>query len=90
MKEKRKETVALRYEGETDSAPTVIAKGKGKVAENILATASMHGIPVREDPTLAELLGKLDISQAIPEELYRAVAEVFAFVYKMDKAMKEK
>lgn len=90
MNEKRKEAVALRYEGETDSAPTVIAKGKGKVAENILEAAGMHGIPVREDPTLAELLGKLDISQAIPEELYRAVAEVFAFVYKMDKAMKEK
>jgi flagellar biosynthesis protein len=91
MKEnRRKEAVALRYEGETDSAPKVIAKGKGKVAENILEAASEHDIPIREDPSLAELLGKLDISQTIPEELYQAVAEVFAFVYKMDKAMKEK
>ncbi|RFU63297.1 EscU/YscU/HrcU family type III secretion system export apparatus switch protein [Peribacillus glennii] len=90
MKEKkRKEAVALKYESEKDSAPTVIAKGKGKVAENILQAAGLHDIPVREDPTLTELLGKLDISQSIPEELYQAVAEVFAFVYKLDKAMKD-
>ncbi|PLT34226.1 EscU/YscU/HrcU family type III secretion system export apparatus switch protein [Bacillus sp. V5-8f] len=90
MKEnKRKEAVALRYDAQKDSAPMVIAKGKGKVAENILEAASMHDIPVREDPTLTELLGKLDISQSIPEELYQVVAEVFAFVYKMDKAVKD-
>ena len=66
----------------------VIAKGKGKIAENILETAKERNIPSQEDPTLVELLGKLDINETIPEELYKAVAEVFAFVYKTDKEQK--
>lgn len=89
MKEnKRKEAIALRYDGEKDSAPRVIAKGKGKVADNILEAAKEHDIPVMEDPSLTEFLSKLNISETIPEELYQAVAEVFAFIYKVDKEMK--
>ncbi|WP_409305404.1 EscU/YscU/HrcU family type III secretion system export apparatus switch protein [Peribacillus sp. SCS-155] len=87
--QKRLEAVALRYENDADDAPTIIAKGKGKVAENILASAAEHNIPVQQDPTLTELLGKLDINKAIPEELYQAVAEVFAFIYKIDKTIKD-
>ncbi|MDQ0217095.1 type III secretion system protein [Peribacillus cavernae] len=91
MKEKKRiEAVALKYEGETDGAPKVIAKGKGKIAEHILEAAGAHDIPVREDPSLAALLGQLDISQAIPEELYQAVAEVFAFVYQLDNKLKNR
>ena len=83
-KYKRKEAVALTYKPGVD-APTVIAKGKGKIADNILAKASEHQVPIQEDPSLVELLGKLDINQSIPEELYQAVAEVFAFIYRIDK-----
>lgn len=90
MKENtRKEAVALTY-NTTDTAPRVTAKGKGLVAENILERAREHQIPVQEDPSLVELLGKLNINEAIPEELYQAVAEVFAFIYKTDQAVGKK
>ncbi|WP_066289100.1 EscU/YscU/HrcU family type III secretion system export apparatus switch protein [Bacillus sp. FJAT-29937] len=81
----RKEAVALTYGKNGVDAPYVSAKGKGLIAESILAKANEHDIPVQEDPSLLELLGKLNINEQIPEELYEAVAEVFAFIYKADK-----
>ncbi|WP_391560172.1 FlhB-like flagellar biosynthesis protein [Robertmurraya sp.] len=84
-KHKRKEAVALSYEATKNDAPKVIAKGKGIVADNILEKAKENNIPIQEDPTLIELLSKLNINDSIPEELYQAVAEVFAFVYRTDK-----
>lgn len=80
----RKEAVALTYKP-GNNEPTVVAKGKGKIAENILEKAKEHSVPIQEDASLVELLGQLDINQSIPEELYQAVAEVFAFIYKVDK-----
>lgn len=80
----RKEAVALTYNNEKFSSPQVVAKGKGKIAENILEKAKEHDVPIYEDPNLVELLGKLDLNEAIPEELYQAVAEVFAFIYRLD------
>jgi len=82
---KRKQAVALRYQAGTMEAPTVIAKGKGYVAENILKTAMVNRIPIQEDPSLVEVLGKLDLQQQIPPELYQVVAEILAFVYRLDK-----
>ena len=84
-KHKRKEAVALSYEPTTSDAPKVIAKGKGKIAENILEKAKEHDIPVQEDPSLLEILGQLNINESIPEELYRAVSEVFAYIYQIDR-----
>lgn len=66
-------------------APKIVAKGKGYVADNILKTAKEHDIPVQEDPSLVEVLGKLDLDQQIPPELYQVVAEILAFVYRIDK-----
>ncbi|MCK1992494.1 EscU/YscU/HrcU family type III secretion system export apparatus switch protein [Peribacillus muralis] len=86
--DKRKEAIALKYDQKTSIAPVILAKGKGKTAENILEKAKKLNIPVQSDESLAALLGQLDINQAIPEELYGAVAEVFAFIYKADKDMK--
>ena len=83
--EKRKQAVALKYDAKTSQAPVVLAKGKGKTAENILNKAKELDIPVQQDESLTELLGQLDINQAIPEELYGVVAEVFAFIYRLDK-----
>ncbi|AHN20899.1 EscU/YscU/HrcU family type III secretion system export apparatus switch protein [Lysinibacillus sphaericus] len=84
-KKTRKEAIALTYkQGQFDS-PSVVAKGKGKVAENILARASEHDVPIYEDPNLVQLLGQLDLNESIPEELYQAVAEVFAFIYHLDQ-----
>ncbi len=85
---KRKEAVALSYDVSKDLAPKVVAKGKGEVADNILEKAKEFNIPIQEDPTLVELLGQLEINEKIPEELYQAVAEIFAFIYRIDKSMK--
>lgn len=82
---KRKQAVALRYQSGSMEAPAVIAKGKGYVAENILKTAMENRIPIQEDPSLVEVLGKLDLQQQIPPELYQVVAEILAFVYRLDK-----
>ncbi|TCT26788.1 flagellar biosynthesis protein [Melghiribacillus thermohalophilus] len=86
----RKEAIALRYDEKKDSAPRVVAKGKGKVAETILEKAEKHGVPVKEDSALTELLGELDFNQTIPEDLYQAVAEVFAFIYNMDREFEKR
>ncbi|MDF1506603.1 EscU/YscU/HrcU family type III secretion system export apparatus switch protein [Robertmurraya sp. DFI.2.37] len=83
--ERRKEAIALGYESGTKDAPRVIAKGKGIIAENILEQAAKHEVPIQEDAALVELLSKLNINETIPEELYQAVAEVFAFIYKTNR-----
>ncbi|QPC46329.1 EscU/YscU/HrcU family type III secretion system export apparatus switch protein [Mangrovibacillus cuniculi] len=89
MKEQRQEAVALRYNEGKDDAPKVIAKGKGLIAEEILAKAKEFDIPVQEDPAMLSILGTLEINESIPEELFEAVAEVFAFVYQVDKTYKK-
>ncbi len=76
-----KKAVALNYEKEQDSAPKVIAKGQGKVAENIIELAKKHDIPIKDDPDLIEVLSSLEINEEIPSEIYVAVAELLAFVY---------
>ncbi len=81
--------VALKYDAERDVAPRVIAKGRGHVAEHILATAQKNTIPVYQNKTLVNMLMALEIDREIPPELYKAIAEVMAYVYKMDKS-KEK
>ncbi|WP_232697010.1 FlhB-like flagellar biosynthesis protein [Brevibacillus daliensis] len=80
-----KKAVALRYDANQNEAPRVIAKGRGYVAENILQKAKENDIPIQEDPSLIEVLSKLDLDQQIPPELYQVVAEVLAFVYRLDK-----
>ncbi|MDR7074549.1 EscU/YscU/HrcU family type III secretion system export apparatus switch protein [Fictibacillus barbaricus] len=85
MKQNKKEAIALTYNAHEAQAPVVIAKGKGEIAEKILNTASSHDIPIQEDPSLVHLLSKLEIGESIPEELYEVVAELFAFIYQLDK-----
>lgn len=80
--------IALGYDPETDRAPKVIAKGLGPVAEAILAIARKHDVQLHEDPVLARSLYILELGQEIPEEFYIAIAEVLAFIYRMDKKMK--
>lgn len=82
MTEKPKKATAIEYNPHTrEGAPKVLASGVGSVAERILDIAREQGIPIHEDPDLAELLSKVDIGSEIPEELYLAVAEVLAFLY---------
>jgi flagellar biosynthesis protein len=71
--------IALHYDG--DNTPKITAKGSGELAEQIIALAREHGIPLQEDPGLAALLAQIELGSDIPETLYRAVAEVIAFAY---------
>ena len=80
--------VALKYERSKDAAPRVVAKGRGHVAEAITALAREHHVPIVADRNLVEVLEALDIHLEIPPELYRAVAEVLAFVYRIDGKLK--
>ncbi|WP_033169593.1 EscU/YscU/HrcU family type III secretion system export apparatus switch protein [Selenomonas sp. ND2010] len=82
--------VALKYDLERDTAPRVVAKGRGHVAENILAAAQANTIPVYQNKTLVNMLMALDIDREIPPELYRTIAEVMAYVYRIDKKAKPK
>jgi flagellar biosynthesis protein len=75
--------IALRWEGR--GAPQVTAKGRGEVAERILALAAEHAVPLREDPVLVEVLSKVDVGREVPPALYHAVAEVIAFAYRLRK-----
>ena len=73
--------VALFYDGKT--TPRVTAKGQGHIAEEILALARAHTIPMYEDAALASLLARIELGEKIPEKLYVAVAEVIAFAYRL-------
>lgn len=79
-----KAAVALKYDRTKNLAPTVAATGRGLLADRIVAVAREHNIPIREDPDLIQLLAKLDLGDAIPAELYPVIAEVFAFVYRLN------
>ena len=81
---KPKQAVALAYDPE-DNAPRVVASGRGALAERIIEKAKESEVPVHEDSKLAETLSRLEIGDAIPPELYEAVAEILVFVDGMDK-----
>ncbi|MCG6533827.1 MAG: EscU/YscU/HrcU family type III secretion system export apparatus switch protein [Syntrophales bacterium LBB04] len=86
---KRPLAAALKYDGKKDAAPVVIAKGRGVVAEKIIALAKKNNIPLKSDPALVEILSKLDIDEQIPVELYQAIAEILAFVYSVNAQKRE-
>ena len=81
----RKSAAALRYRQGEDPAPRLVAKGVGKIAEKIIAAAREAGVPIYEDPDILALLMTLNINEVIPSEMYVAVAEVLAFIYRMNK-----
>lgn len=76
--------VALAYR-EADAAPRVVAKGRGLVAEEIIARAKEHGVYVHESPELVSLLSQIDLDQHIPPQLYIAVAELLAWLYRIER-----
>lgn len=88
---KKKETlprkaVALHY-SQSKQAPTVVAKGSGHVAEQILKVAIENQVPIQHDPSLVEVLSQLELNQEIPPELYQVVAEILSIVYRADQRM---
>ncbi len=85
MKKTQEKAAALKYEHGKDSVPKLVAKGRGKTAEKIIEVARENGIPIEEDRELVEFLSMLDLYQEIPPALYKAVAEILAFVYSLHK-----
>ncbi|MCX5829450.1 MAG: EscU/YscU/HrcU family type III secretion system export apparatus switch protein [Deltaproteobacteria bacterium] len=80
---------ALQYEQDKDKAPRITAKGKGLIAEKIIELARENDIPIQQDPGLVQILCKLDIDEEIPVELYRAIAELLAFVYSINERRRD-
>lgn len=78
---KLQKAVALFYDGET--APTITAKGTGDQAEEIMRLAEEHGVPLFDNPGLVEILAMLELGDAIPRELYVAMAHIIAFAYRL-------
>ena len=75
--------MALGYNRQKDNAPKVLATGSGEVAKNIINLAKSHDIPIKEDADLVEILSKVDLNEEVPPNLYKAVAEIFNFLYRM-------
>lgn len=75
--------VAITYD-EHSSAPRVVAKGYGTLAETIIETAKHHGLYVHESAELVSVLMQLDLDQQIPPELYVAIAELLAWLYQLE------
>ena len=78
----KSKAVALRYDPKREEAPRVVASGKGHMAEQIVRIALDHGVTVREDADLVEILSKLDIDALIPLEAFTAVAEILSYIYR--------
>ena len=87
--EKTPKAVALKYDREKDNAPRVIAKGRGEIAEKIIGIAKECNLPLYEDRNLVQLLEALEVETEIPPELYRAVAEVLAFIYRLNEKTRD-
>jgi len=83
-REKRAAAAALTYDPVKPEPPQVVAVGRGHIADEIVRVAREHGVPLMEDPALVEALAALDVSEYIPRELYAVVAEVLAYVFRVD------
>ncbi|MBF0319548.1 MAG: EscU/YscU/HrcU family type III secretion system export apparatus switch protein [Nitrospirae bacterium] len=85
MEDRKRKAAALKYKKGTPDAPKITAKGSGTVADKIIELAKASGVPIKEDKQLVEILSALDLYQEIPQELYKAVAEILAFIYSLSK-----
>ncbi len=80
----RPSAAALKYDPVGSEAPQVVAAGRGLIAEEIVRVAKEHNVPLHEDAELVEALSRLDLTESIPRELYAVVAEVLAYVFRVD------
>ncbi len=92
MKNKKNDikiATALKYKKNSDTAPRVVAKGKGVVAEKIIEKGIESDVSIYQDEKLSKQLYNLDIGDEIPEELYNVIAEVLVYISSMDKPLYE-
>lgn len=82
-----KKAVALKYD--YDTAPKVVAKGEGQVADKIIEIAEEHGVTLYQDSELVKLLSRIEVDEEIPSNLYQAVAVVLSFVFQLNGKDKE-
>ncbi len=85
-----KKAVALGYDIDKDHAPKVLAKGEGAIAKNIVKIAQDNEIPIKKDEDLVELLSAIDIEKEIPSSMYKAVSEIFSFIYDLTTIERKK
>ena len=85
----KKKAVALRYNEQEESAPRVIAAGQGHIATKIIELAKEAGVYVKGDSDLVNLLAQIDLGKEIPTELFQTVADILAFVYKLNNEYKK-
>lgn len=74
-----KKAVALKYDENRSAAPVIVASGMGYMAEKIVETANENGVPVYEDDSLATILTQLELGSQVPEELYKAVVDIYLY-----------
>ena len=74
--------MALQYRRQNDPAPRVVAKGEGEVADKIVDVARQHGVAIKQDPDLVQLLGAVELDTQIPVEAFVAVAEILSYIYR--------
>lgn len=88
MKDKQiKKAAAIKYDQAKNMAPRVVAKGKGHIADQIVQLARENDVPLHEDQNLANVLEAMELESEIPAELYRAVAEVLVFIYRLNRKL---
>lgn len=85
----KQRAVALKYDIASGTAPTVEAKGTGKIAEKIISLAEEHDIPIHRDEDLVELLATVDEGERIPLEAFVAVAEILRYIYSLNGKLKD-
>ena len=78
------QAVALHYDHRSKSSPKVVATGRGDLAQQIIAAAKAAGVDIVQDPDLLEVLGRVPVGEEIPAELFQAVAEILAFIYRIN------
>lgn len=83
-----KKAVALQY-GAGDTAPVIVASGMGYMAEKIVEVAADSGVPIYEDNSLATVLTQLQLGQEVPEELYRAIVEIYVYFLHFDPTSRQ-
>lgn len=87
QQEPKRSAVALRYDENSGGAPGVVAKGKGSIAERILALAKEHDIPIHEDADLLEMLAVSEVGHDIPLDMYEVVAELLHYLYQLNGSL---
>lgn len=86
----KRKAAALSYDEEKNAAPVIVASGSGYMADKIVEIADENGVPVYEDNSLATLLTQLDLGCEIPEELYQAVVDIYAYFLNFESGQQER